>query len=726
MNISKIITTISLSVICASSLSAQITPTVNELAPYSYPNNAPAAPPSFTYSPDGNGYLMMSADGKTVDRYDIATGNKIETVFDATATREISINSIEGFSISDNGRFMLVYNNKQPIYRNSFTAEYYVYEVRTRLLKPLSREFKSQQSPLLSPDGRMVAFVADNNIYIRKNDYDSQVAVTKDGAKNQLIYGVPDWVCEEEFASNISMTWSPDNLMLCYLSYDESNVPLYHLPIYQGACNPKTEYALYPGVYSYKYPVAGQHNSIVKVHSYDVETRKIKDIELPDNRIEYIPRISFGPDSETLLISTLNRDQNRFELYSANPRSTVSKSIYVEESKAWISPATYEDIKYLSEGIVILSSKSGYSHIYQYTYGGSLSRTITSGDFDVTKFYGFDAKGNCYYQAAYPTPMDRTVYKIDIKGKVTSLSKESGTTEATYSPDMTKAMFKYSDTSTPPIFKMCNSDGKELRVLEDNASYAARFANIPKKEFFTLNSDGYILNGYIIRPENGGRCPVIMSQYSGPGSQSVLNKWQLDWEQYFVTKGFAIVCVDGRGTGGRGREFSDVVYRKLGYYETIDQVNAAKWAAQQPWADGSHIGIYGWSYGGYEALMAASAQGAPYTAAVAIAPVTDWRFYDSVYAERYMLTPQQNEDGYDKSSAINKVGSLKCPVLIMYGTADDNVHPANSLEYVSALQCAGGLCDMFIFPNMNHSIYGCNARSVVYTKMLDYFTEKLK
>ncbi len=707
---------------------AQISPVVNDLAEYVYPANRPAAPPSFVYAPDGNGYLMLSSDLKTVDRYDITTGKKIETIFDVGNTRETTLPLIQGFEMSKNGRYLLVYYNSEYIYRRSFTAEYFVYEVRTRLLKPLSTEFRRQQSPVMSSDGRQVAFVAENNIYIHKNDYNSQVAVTKDGEKNKIINGVPDWVYEEEFSTNVSMVWSPDNLTLCYLRYDEEAVPMYTLPLYQGACNTMDQYAYYPGVYSYKYPLPGNSNSKVTVHSYDVETRKIKDIALPDSKIEYIPRIAYGNSPEHLMVVTLNRDQNHMEIYSVNPKSTVAKSVYTDDAKAWIAPESYESLLWLDDGFLVQSSRSGYNHVYKYSYAGAMQAAVTKGDFDVTDVYGYDAKGNFYYQSAEPSPIDRVVRKIDVKGRITTLGRDKGTTGAKFSPDKAYAMFRFSDADTPPVYTINASNGKQLRVLEDNAKYAARYADAPRREFFTMNSDGNQLNGYIVRSKSAtGRQPVVMYQYSGPGSQSVLNTWQIDWDAYFAMNGFTVVCVDGRGTGGRGRAFMDAVYQQLGRYETIDQVNAARWVAQQPWADSEHIGIYGWSYGGYETLMCATeADNNPYAAAVAVAPVTSWRYYDSVYTERYMRTPQQNEQGYYQGSPLYRTSQLACPTLIMYGTADDNVHPQNSIEFVSRLQSNGGLCDMFIFPNMNHSISGCNSRAVVYAKMYQYFTEKLR
>lgn len=706
----------------------QVSQVVSDIAPYVYPQNSPAAPPSFTYAPDGNGYLLLSSDKRTVDRYDIATGKKIETVFDISTAREVSLPLIEGYEMSNDGRYLLVYINKQFIYRRSFTAEYYVYEVRSKLLKPLSTQFKVQQAPLFSPDGLMISFVAENNIYIKKLVYNSEVQVTKDGEANKIINGVPDWVYEEEFATNQSMAWAPDNSTLCYLRYDEEKVPMYTLPLYQGTCDPMDEYAYYPGIYSYKYPVAGETNSKVTLHSYDVDNRKTKDIELPDNKIEYIPHIEYGGQSaERLMVVTLNRDQNHMEIYSVNPKSTLCKSIYTEDAKAWIDPSAYENLILADNYFLVRSSRSGYNQLYKYSYAGEPQATISLDGMDVTASYGGDSKGNFYYQAASPTPMDRVVYKYDIKGKSTIISKDKGTSAANFSPDKAYAMMKFSDAQTPPIYTINNADGKQLRILEDNAAYAARVANMPKREFFTMQSEGNTLNGYILKSASAsGRMPVIMYQYSGPGSQSVLNTWSMDWENYFAMNGFVVVCVDGRGTGGRGRQFMDAVYMQLGKYETIDQVNAAKWVAQQPWADPKRIGIHGWSFGGYETILAASATDNPYAAAVAIAPVTSWKFYDTIYTERYMRTPQQNEQGYYEGSPLYKVNSLSCPLLIMYGTADDNVHPQNSIQYVSRLQSVGGLCDMFIFPNMNHSIFGCNSRAVVYAKMFDYFRNHLK
>ncbi len=725
----RIILPIVLLLAAAGPATARKAPEMAAVEQYVFPANVPAAPAGFTYAADGATYLVLSADGRTIDRYDTRTGKLVETVLDVARTRENTIPSIESFILSDDGSKIIVATDTEPIYRRSSQAKHYVYELRSRLLWPLSANHPAQREPMFSPDARMVAFVAeDNNIYISKLDYHSEVAVTTDGAIGAVINGVPDWVYEEEFSTSVSMTWAPDNLTLCYLRYDESQVPVYSLPIYEGACDPRKQYELYPGTYTYKYPVAGEANAKVTVHSYDVETRKVKEIPLPDQRIEYIPRISYAGSPDRLLITALNRDQTRMEIYSCNPRSTVVRSVYVEESQAWIDPDTYESLTYLPEGFVVLSSRSGFRHAYLYSYSGAMVRQITSGDHDITAFYGIDPSGAAYVQAALPTPMDRTLRRIDAKGVERVISRTEGTSSARFAPGMAVAMFTYSDVNTPPVYTInAPADGKQLRMVEDNAEYAARFAGAPKKEFFTMESDGVTLNGYVIRPAGAqGKCPAVMSQYSGPGSQQVLNRWSMDWEQAFALQGYAVVCVDGRGTGGRGRAFCDVVYKNLGHYETIDQTAAARYAASLPYVDGSRIGIYGWSYGGYQALMCVSQTQAPYAAAVAIAPVTDWRYYDTIYAERYMLTPQQNEDGYRISAPINRTAFVDCPLLLMYGTADDNVHPANTLEYASRMQAGGGLFDMMSFTNQNHSIRGCNSRAVVYANMLRFFNLHLK
>lgn len=712
---------------------------VGAIGKYVYPGNAVSTPGKMVFMPDGESFLRLDAAGKKIIKYETASGKEIETLLDVTHTRENSIASVKDFKLSPDGSKLLVYADSEAVYRRSFKASYYVFEIKRNILRPLSKVHAMQQSPLFSPDGRMVAFVADNNIYIKKIDYDSEVEVTSDGERNKIINGLPDWTYEEEFSTDCSMTWAPDNSTLCYIRYDETRVPVFTFSMYEGWCEPKTEYSLYPGQFTYKYPVAGEPNSRVSVHSYDVETRKIKELPLSDPQIEYIPRIAYGGDGAEgrLMIVTLNRAQNRMEVYAVNPKSTVAKSVLVEQAKAWLNPASYENMSFGADGFVIFSERSGWNHLYKYSYNGQLLRQITSGPYDVTAYYGEDAAGNVFLQSEPSVlsasdshnALQRVVYKIDRQGKkMEPLSATEGWGVADFSPAMNYFVLNYSNATTPNVYSLHNVKGKKLRVIEDNSDYAARYTSCAGKEFFTMQSDGTTLNGYMLKPvdfDASRRYPVIMWQYSGPGSQEVVNRWRMDWDYYAVTQGFIVVCVDGRGTGGRGTSFRDVVYKRLGHYETVDQLNAAQYLSTLPYVDSDRIGIAGWSYGGYETLMAVTAPENNFKAGVAIAPVTSWRYYDTVYSERFMLTPQENAEGYDAGAPVNRADKMNCRLLLMSGTADDNVHMSNTIEFVGRLQQADRYCDMFLFPNMNHSINGCDARALVYGRMIEYFKANL-
>lgn len=701
---------------------------VSDIAQYVYPaNKAPEVSLSFT--PDGNGYVRRSDDGKRLTICRLSDDSEVDTIFDIDHTRETVIADFEGFQLSPDATKILLWRMSEPLYRRSKTAEYYVYEVRTRLLRPLSKQFARQRDPLFSPDSRMVAFVADGNIYCAKLDYQTEIAVTTDGSADGILNGITDWTYEEEFGITSAMAWAPDNLTLCFLTFDQQHVPCYTLPIYRGACNARDDYELYPGTLSYRYPVAGSPNSKVSLHSYDVETRKTKSVDIPDDP-EYIPRLAYGPSPEKLMVTTLNRDQNRMEIFCVNPKSTVCRSVYVRQSDAWIEPLCYEALWYGDDSFVVASDADGFMRFYRYSYAGADMGALSTEGVDATAFYGIDGSGNAFFQVAEPTPRDRTLCRRDKRGAVTVISAADGTTSASFAPGMSYMLVCYSDADTPPVYTLCKADGSSLRTVLDNAAYVARVKPLKKaKEFFSFDAGGTTLNGFIIKPDgfdSSRSYPLIMTQYSGPGSQSVLNRWSLDWEDYMAANGYIVACVDGRGTAGRGTAFRTCVYRDLGHYETVDQLSAARYLASLPYVDASRVGICGWSYGGYETLMAASADDAPFKAAVAIAPVTDWRFYDTVYTERYMLTPGQNSSGYDSASALQRASSLSCPLLLMFGTLDDNVHPANSLEYVARLQAYGIFADMFVFPNMNHSINGCNARAVVYGRMCQFFMDELK
>lgn len=698
-----------------------------DIAPYVFPENVSNSPNAYSYMPDGKSYLSLNNTRDCIIQYDTEKGVAIDTILNIKTTRENTIKQVLGFEVSPNGSKLLVYNNITPIYRRSYNASYYVFDIKRNILKPLSNNFKTQRAPLFSPDSRMIAFVADNNIHIKKLDYDSEVSVTTDGRQNCVINGVPDWTYEEEFMVESSMAWSPDNLVLSYIKYNESDVKTYHIQLYGGVCDRKEEYACYPGAYSYKYPKAGTKNSIATLHSYDVETRKIKDIIL-DKNVEYIPRISFVSNT-SLIVATLNRIQNRLELLNVNPKTTIVKSLYVDESKSWIDEICYNNIKFYPEFFIISSSKSGYNHLYKYAYTGVELEQLTSGEYDVINYYGIDEEGSHYYQSTKTGAINRVISKIDKKKKQIDITPAQGFSSANFSPTLNYYMLNYSNVTTPPTYTLYNSKNEKIRIAENNSRISDRYAKLPKREFFEMESNELKLNGYIIKPLNfdsSRKYPVVMTLYNGPSSQSVLNKWSIDWENYFATQGYIVACVDGRGTAGRGLDFKSVVYKNLGTYETIDQLAAADYISSLPYVDSSRIGICGWSYGGYQTLMSISHPNSKYKAAVAIAPVTDWKFYDTAYTERFMLTPQENEDGYNSSSVLNKVNNVNCQLLIMSGTADDNVHITNTMEYVSELIKEGKYCDMMLFPNMNHSIYHCGSRAVVYAKMLDFFNRNLK
>lgn len=703
---------------------------VNALADYVYPNNSYASA-GLNFMPDGLTYLQKSADGKTIGRYDVASGKLTETVLDVAKTRgDHKLDRINGYSISPDGSLLLVYMDREQIYRRTFRAAYYIFDIKRNTLKPLSTAHPMQQSPVVSPDGRMIAFMAaDNNIYIHKVDYGSEVAVTTDGKVNSIINGVPDWTYEEEFTTSRSMEWAPDNSALSYLKYDESDVPAYSFAMYEGACNPMTQYALYPGDFTYKYPVAGEPNSKVSVHSYDVETRKTKDLAIPANDIEYIPRIHYGPTADKLIVLTLNRDQNRLDFYAVNPRSTVATMIHQEKSSAWITPECYEDVTFEADGMVIFSNRTGWSHLYSIDYNGNDRGALTGGDFDVTAYYGSTADGTYYYQSAENGPINRVITKVNRRKRVKeTVSPERGWSTATFSPALNYYVLNHSTATQAPRFTLVSAaKDKTVRTLESNDAVQAKYASAPKKEFFTFNADGTELNGWMVKPADfnpARKYPCIISQYSGPGSQEVTNRWGIDWMQYFAQQGYVIACVDGKGTGARGREFEQCVYKNLGYYETQSQNALLRHLQQQSYIDPQRIGIYGWSFGGYESLMAASS-GAPYAAAVAVAPVTSWRYYDTIYAERYMSTPRANAEGYDRSAPMERVANLKCPLLIMSGTADDNVHMSNTMEFVARMIDQNKWPQMLLFPNMNHSINGCGTRAVVYSRMLEFFNTEL-
>ncbi len=688
---------------------------------------------------DGEHYTQISKDHKRIVKYSFKTGKEVATIFDVATARNHKLKSFDDYIMSPDESLILIQTETKPIYRRSFTAVYYIYNVRNRTLEPLSNN-GPQQVPLFSPDSHQIAFVRNNNIYLIKLLFgNSESQVTKDGEYNKVLNGIPDWVYEEEFSYNRAFDFSADSKMIAYVRFDESQVPMYSFPWYKGMAPEKTEYTTYPGSYDYKYPKAGVVNSKVSVHSFDIKSRVTRKMELPVDSDGYVPRIKFTDDPEKLAIMTLNRHQNRFDLYMANPRSAICKVAIRDEAEQYIKEQAYSDIAFYPEHIVMMSERDGYNHLYLYTIGGNLVKQITKGEFEVKDFLGWDQKANVfYYTSNEGSPLRTAVYKIDGKGKKTKLSTRTGTNNALFSKNLNYYINTYSSAQTPTLITLNNNKGQEMVTLLDNKELKSKTAqlNMPTKEFFSFKtSEGVELNGWMMKPANfnpSKKYPVIMHQYSGPGSQQVLDKWGIGsfsdggmFEAVMCDKGYIMVCVDGRGTGGRGAAFEKCTYLSIGVKEATDQAEAAKYLSTLPYVDGSRIGIWGWSYGGYNTLMSMSEGSGAFKAGVAIAAPTDWRFYDSVYTERFMRTPKENGDGYQASSAISRASKLKGKLLLIHGSADDNVHLQNFMEYSEALVQANIQFDTQIYTNRNHSIFGGNTRNHLMNRVANFFLQNL-
>jgi len=690
---------------------------------------------------DGDHYMMIGGGGTCLVRYAFKTGEVVDTLFDVKSARGCDFKRFDGYIMSPAEDRILIQTKTNYIYRRSFTAEYYIYDVKNRKMAPLSTG-GPQQVPSFSPDGKMIAFVRDNNIHLVKLMFgNSESQVTTDGKFNEVLNGIPDWVYEEEFTMNKCYEFSADSKMIAYVKSVESHVPSFSFAMYRGMAPSHEANALYPGAYTYKYPLPGVDNSKVSVHTYDIKSKVTRQMDLQIDEEDYIPRIHYTADPEKLAIVTLNRHQSRMDMYMANPRSTVCKLVLREESPTYINEPTYQDIRFYPNNFILQSQRNNYNHLYLYNLNGQLVKQLTDGEYEVTNFYGWDEKtGDLYYQSNEPSPMRRAIYHINKKGKKTRLTPETGTSDATFSNNLQYYVHTHSDLHTPNVITIENVKGKVMKTLVDNKALAEKLSQpgMPTKEFFQFTtSNGTQLNGWMVRPSDNaqstnGKYPVIMYQYSGPGSQEVLDSWRsgfyggLVWESFLAQQGYIVVCVDGRGTGSRGAEFKNCTYLELGLRESEDQVETAKYLATLPYVDGSRIGIWGWSFGGYNTLMSMSSGEPVFKAGIAVAPPTNWKYYDSVYTERFMRTPQENGDNYEKTSPMSRAANLNGSLLLMHGLADDNVHVRNSIEYSEALVQADKQFDMFYYANRNHSIYGGNTRYHIFTKMLNFWNEKLK
>ena len=687
---------------------------------------------------DGESYACISADGKQIVRYSFRTGKQAGILFDAATARGSKIDRVEGYVMSPDGKNLLVQTKTAPIYRRSFAATYYIYNIGNNKLEPLSNG-GPQQTPVWSPDGTQVAFVRDNNIYLVKLLYgNAESQVTKDGKKNEVINGIPDWVNEEEFSFNSSMVFTADSRQIVWVRYDESKVKEYAMPMFKGLNPAREENAVYPGAYTYKYPKAGEDNSQVKLMSFDIKSHQTREIALPLDADGYIPRIKATSDASKVAVFTLNRHQDCLRVYMANPLSTVCQMVIEDKVDKYINENVFANVLLTDQHLVLTSERSGYNSIYLYTLNGQLQRTVTQGI--VTSVYGYDeATGDLYFAALPNGPLNQKVFVSHKNGKTDCLTPKDGWHTAVFAKDLKSFLSTWSDLQTPAVTTLCAASGKVLSTLVDNRKLVEKLSSydLGTKELFSFTtSENVELNGWMVKPADfnpNKKYPVIMYQYGGPGSQEVVNSWNIGMsrqggilEQYMAQQGYIVVCVDNRGTGGRGAEFEKCTYLRLGELEARDQVETALWLGRQSFVDAKHIGMWGWSYGGWNTLMSMSEGRAVFAAGVAIAPPTCWRYYDTVYTERFMRTPKENEAGYDAVCPIARASQLSGALLLCHGMADDNVHYQNTAEYVEALVQADKDFRQLVYTNRNHSIYGGNTRNHLFRQCMNFFNEHLK
>lgn len=676
---------------------------------------------------DGERYLRIVRDTLFIYSYKIgeklgimATGREINEKIDGAP---ISLNS---YQLSADETLLLLASEEEAIYRRSSKANYYIWNVVTKKITPLTANDKVQ-NPVFSPDGKKVAFVENNNLFIRDLEAQKSVQITHDGQRNAIINGTTDWVYEEEFGFTDGFYWSPDGSHIAYYRFDESKVKEFQMTFYGD---------LYPEEYRYKYPKAGEDNSLIEIHIYNVITGKSTKVDLGTETDIYVPRIRWSAQGNMLAVYRMNRLQNHLEILFVNAANNTQTTIYEETNKYYIDITDDFIFTPDNKNFILTSEKNGFNHIYLYDMNGNEVKQLTDGQFDVTAVLGYNAdKKLVYYQAAQSSPLNREVFSVDLKGKIQPLETKSGTNRVTFSNNYKYYILCWSDANTPPVYTMYETaSGKLLRTLEDNARMRETMKEygFATKEFFSFTTaSGYSLNGFIIKPKNwtaDKAYPTLFNNYGGPGSQTVSNDWKRGdlWNRYLAQEGIMVVAIDNRGTGFRGEEFKKMTYLQLGKYETEDQILAAQYLIEQGLSDAKHIGVFGWSYGGYMSTLCMTKGADYFSTGIAVAPVTTWRYYDNIYTERFMRTPQENPDGYDENSPINHVEKMKGKYLLIHGTADDNVHCQNAIDLVSALVRADVDFEMFFYPNSNHGIYtGRNTTLHLYKKMTNFLKENL-
>ncbi|MCF8224887.1 MAG: S9 family peptidase [Bacteroidales bacterium] len=673
---------------------------------------------------DGKHYTVNSG-GITINKHKYADGKKTGILFNTENFEQIS--SFNDYQFSNDEKFILLTTEREPIYRRSYLANYYIYNRSDDVLVPLSKKGK-QQLAAISPDNQHVAFVRKNNLFLYNLATGEERQVTFDGRENEIINGAPDWVYEEEFGFADGYKWSPDGKRIAFYRFDERNVKEFFMTMFGD---------LYPVAYKFKYPKAGEENSKVTIHILDVSTGQTNQVDIPDEEEYYIPRIKWTNDTGVLSMIWLNRLQNNVKVLHANVESGKTDIVYEETNEKYISEATDDMITYLddNESFILISERDGFFHFYHYNYLTGTIAPVTSGAWDIASLIGVDRKRETLYYTSYeksPTEIHLYSIKFDGSGK-TRISEGPGSYSTTFSNSFDYYILSHSTANTPPVYELFNRKGKLIRVLEDNAELGKTIQEhgFSRVEFIKVpTASGQLLNGFMIKPENfdpDKKYPLFIYVYGGPESQNVVNRWnrRSAWFQMLVQQGYVIACVDNRGTNGRGEDFRKATYMQMGKLETIDQVESASFLGELPYIDSDRIGIFGWSYGGFMTSLCLTKGNGLFKMGIAVAPVTNWRYYDTIYTERFMRTPRENPNGYDDNSPINFADQLQGKFLLVHGTADDNVHCQNSVDFVTALVEADKQFDLMFYPNKNHGIYGGNTTYHLYTKMTDYILENL-
>jgi dipeptidyl-peptidase-4 len=672
--------------------------------------------PGFNFLKDGKHYTRLVKG--SVKKYDLVSGDFLEDIY----TQE----GMNSYSFSPDEKSMLIKTESEQIYRRSSKAMYTVLDLDTRKKTPVFKEGLISNAEF-SPDGTKVAFVFSNNLYYKDLASGKTVQVTNDGVFNEIINGMADWVYEEEFGFTRAFEWNADGSKIAFIKFDESAVKEFTMTGYHNL--------LYPDYYTFKYPKVGEKNSEVSVHVYDLKSANTFDVNL-NKSIEYIPRIKWTPEPRDLIVFTMNRLQNDLELLKVDTKAQSTSLLLKEESKWYVE--IHDNMTFIKGGSQFLwtSEKDGYNHIYLYDSKGNEKKQLTKGDFEVTKFYGYDEKRDqVYFQAAKKSALDREIYSVKSDGKrMKTLADKKGTNSAQFSSTFDYYVLNHSDINTPATYEVFSNNGKSLRSIVDNNKVKKLMAEhgVSKVEFMEIPTvDDVKLNAFVMKPDNfdpAKKYPVFMYVYGGPGSQTVTNSWKGQnywWFQKLVSEDYIVVSVDNRGTGARGEAFKKMTYKELGKYEIEDQINAAKYLGKMDYVDAERIGIFGWSYGGYMSSLAITKGADVFKAAIAVAPVTNWKWYDTIYTERYMQTSQQNPSGYEDNSPVNFAGLLEGSYLLVHGNSDDNVHFQHSAEMAASLIAANKQFDTYFYPNRNHGIYGDNARIHLYTKMHNFVLENL-